>query len=261
MSDTTEQYLHVDTANRIRTITLDRPEARNAMTLAMRQRLCELFDEAGDDDDVDVVILTAVDPVFSGGVDIKEMAVMNPGKGLAKRMARNPATAVQEATKPVIAAVNGPCVTGALEIALACDIIVASERARFADTHARLGLIPAWGMSARLPRAVGLRKAKELSLTGNFIDAAEALRLGLVNHVVPHDELITRSRQIALDIAGADSAAARGLLALYKRGDGATLTEAIAYEDEVVGSWVVDRDATAARRGEVMNRGSEQIKR
>jgi enoyl-CoA hydratase len=227
----------------------------------MRERLCALLDEASADDAVDVIVLTAVDPVFSGGVDIKEVAATAPGRSVARRMSRNPATAVQEATKPVLCAVNGPCVTGALEIALACDVIVASDRARFADTHARLGLIPAWGMSARLPRAVGLRKAKELSLTGNFIDAQEALRLGLVNHVVPHEELQERTRQLARDIAGAEPGAVRTLLALYKRGDGATLTEAIAYEDEVVSTWVVDRDATSERRQAVMDRGSEQIKR
>ncbi len=255
----TAQQLLVDTSDGIRTITLNRPEARNAMTLAMRTRLCELFDEAGADDDVAAIVLTAVDPVFSGGVDIKEVADTAPGRSVAKVMSRNPATAAQEATKPILVAVNGACVTGALEIALACDIIVASERARFADTHARLGLIPAWGMSARLPRAIGLRKAKELSLTGNFIDAGEALALGLVNHVVPHEELLPRTRQLALDIAGAVPGAVRHVLALYKRGDGATLDEALRYEREVVDTWVVDRDATSARRAAVMQRGSDAI--
>ncbi len=207
--DTGDRFLHVETSDGIRTITLDRPEARNAMTLAMRTRLCALFDEASADDDVSAVILTAVDPVFSGGVDIKEVARTAPGKSVARVMTRNPATAAQESTTPILVAVNGACVTGALEIALAADVIVASERARFADTHARLGLIPAWGMTARLPRAIGMRKAKELSLTGNFIDAHEALALGLVNHVVPHEELIARTRQLALDIAGAVPAAVR----------------------------------------------------
>jgi enoyl-CoA hydratase len=254
-----DPFLHVETSDGIRTITLDRPEARNAMTLAMRTRLCELFDEAGADDDVTAIILTAVDPVFSGGVDIKEVAATAPGSGPPRVMSRNPATAAQEATKPILVAVNGACVTGALEIALACDIIVASERARFADTHARIGLIPAWGMSARLPRAVGLRKAKELSLTGNFVDAAEALRLGLVNHVVPHEELLPRTRQLALDIAGAEPGAVRKLLGLYKRGDGATLEEAIAYENEVIASWVVDRGAMASRRAATMLRGSAAV--
>jgi enoyl-CoA hydratase len=255
----TDEYLHVETSDGIRTITLDRPEARNAMTLAMRTRLCELFDEASADDDVAAVILTAVDPVFSGGVDIKEVAATAPAKGAARVMSRNPATAAQEATKPILVAVNGSCVTGALEIALACDIIVASERARFADTHARIGLIPAWGMSARLPRSIGLRKAKELSLTGNFIAAPEARRLGLVNHVVPHDELIPRTRQLAHDIADAEPGAVRTLLALYKRGDGASLDEAIAYENEVIASWVVDRGAMASRRAATMRRGSAAI--
>jgi enoyl-CoA hydratase len=110
-------------------------------------------------------------------------------------------------------------------------------------------------MSARLPRAVGLRKAKELSLTGNFIDAEEALRLGLVNHVVPHEELLPRTRQLAADIAAADPVAVTRLLALYKRGDGATLEEAIAYEDEVIAGWVVDRGAMASRRAAMKLQG------
>ena len=95
----------------------------------------------------------------------------------------------------MVCAVNGACVTGALELALSCTFIVASERARFADTHARLDVVAAWGLTALLPRAVGVRKAAELSITGNFVDADEALRIGLVNHVVPHEELLPFTRR------------------------------------------------------------------
>ena len=102
----------------------------------------------------------------------------------------NPIDAVGRMTTPVIGAVNGPAVTGGLELALGCDFLVASERARFGDTHARVGVTPGGGMSVYLPMAVGLRRAKEMSLTGNFVDAEEAQRIGLVNHVVPHDELL-----------------------------------------------------------------------
>ena len=101
----------------------------------------------------------------------------------------------------MVCAVNGACVTGALELALSCTFIVASERARFADTHARLNVVAAWGLTALLPRAVGLRKAAELSITGNFVDAEEALRIGLVNHVVPHEDLLTFTRALVDDIA------------------------------------------------------------
>ena len=119
--------------------------------------------------------------------------------------------------KPVIAAVNGVCVTGALELALSCDIIVASERARFADTHGKVGFRPAWGMSVFLPRAVGARKAIEMAITGRFLEADEALRCGLVNHVVAHDELMPFTYALAADIRALDRETVRDLLALFRR--------------------------------------------
>ena len=97
--------------------------------------------------------------------------------------------------KPVIGAINGPCVTGGFELALACDFLVASERAAFADTHARVGVMPAGGMSVFLPQVVGVRKAKEMSLSGNFMGAHEAFARGLVNHVVAHDDLLPGRRE------------------------------------------------------------------
>jgi enoyl-CoA hydratase len=166
------------------TVVFDRPAARNALTVAMRQRLEELCAEVDGDDDIDVVVLTGTDPAFCAGADMKEIA--SQGRALPPT---DPGRAIRGVRKPVIGAVNGPCVTGGLEIALSCDFLVASELARFADTHAHLGVLPRWGMSALLPRAVGVRWAKELSATRAVIDSAEALRIGLVNHVVPHDQL------------------------------------------------------------------------
>ncbi|HEY8216406.1 MAG TPA: enoyl-CoA hydratase-related protein, partial [Acidimicrobiia bacterium] len=182
--DATDTVTVLD-AEGVRTITIDRPEARNAMTWAMRERIAQLFDGASADDAIDVVVITGVDASFSAGVDLKELRAQT---GPVKRM--NPTIAARRCAKPTIAAVNGVCVTGGLELALACDVIVASDQARFADTHAKAGLMPGWGMSAALPTAVGRRKAVELALTGTFIDANEALRIGLVTHVVPHDELL-----------------------------------------------------------------------
>ena len=117
--------------------------------------------------------------------------------------------------KPVIGAVNGVAVTGGFELALACDFLVASERARFADTHARIGVQPGWGLTVLLPQAVGIRRARELSLTGNFLDAETALAWGLVNHVVAHDELLPTARQLAADIASNDQVGARRILRTY----------------------------------------------
>jgi enoyl-CoA hydratase/carnithine racemase len=126
---------------------------------------------------------------------------------------------------------------GGLEIVLACDVIVASERARFADTHAKAGLMPGWGMSAALPTAVGRRKAVELSLTGDFVDAQEALRIGLVNHVVPHDELLDRTYEVAQSIRAHDQAVVRRQVALYRRTNGLAFEDALALEREAADEW------------------------
>jgi len=145
--------------------------------------------------------------------------------------------------KPTIAAVNGVCVTGALEMALACDILVASEHARFADTHAKAGLMPGWGMSAALPAAVGHRKAVELSLTGTFVDADEALRIGLANHVVRHDALMARTYEIAQSIRVHDQGVVRRQVTLYRRTSGLPFDEALALERAATDEWRVSRQS------------------
>jgi len=227
--------LRTQVADRVLTLTIDRPEAKNALTLAMRQWMEQRAREVDGDDAVDVVVLTAVDPVFSAGADIKEIVAL--GSSLTPT---NPGGALRSIGKPVIAAVNGACVTGGLELVLSCDIAIASDRARFADTHAKLGALPRWGMSALLPRAVGLAKAKEITATGAFVDADEALRIGLVNHVVPHDELATRTRELCAAIIAANQPAVRASIDLYDRGNGMSLDEALALEAEVGAAWTVD---------------------
>jgi enoyl-CoA hydratase len=217
-----DDALLVDDDDGLRTITINRPEVKNALTAAMRSRLCDLLEEADGDAATRAVVITAVDPVFSAGVDFKEVAAGTAGAS------RNPGVALRAMSTPVVCAVNGACVTGALEIALSCTFVVASERARFADTHARLDVVAAWGLTGLLPRAVGVRKAAEMSITGNFVDADEALRIGLVNHVVPHAELVPFTRALAHDIAS--TGAVREVLTLYRRGDGLPLADALALE-------------------------------
>lgn len=231
-----EEHIKLSDAEGVRTITIDRPEARNAMTLAMRDRIVDLFTAASDDDAVDVVVITGADPSFSAGADIKEIRA-----GLPRQV--NPAVSVRSCAKPTIAAVNGVCVTGALELVLACDLIMASDRAQFGDTHAKAGLMPGWGMSAALPAAVGQRKAIELSLTGALVDAQEALRIGLVNHVVPHDELMLRTHDLAHAIRANDRDAVRGQIALYRRGQGVSFEDALALEREAADEWRESRNS------------------
>ena len=231
-------HLRVADDDGVRTITIDRPESKNALTTATRAELCQLLADADDDEAVRVVILAAVDPVFTAGVDFKDVSspvvsTLNPGQAL--RAMRT----------PVICAVNGACVSGGLELALSCTFVIASERARFADTHARLGVVPAWGLTALLPRAIGVRKARELSITGNFVDAAEALRIGLVNHVVPHEELASFTRTLAAQIADTD--AVGDVLSLYRRGEDLSLADAIDLEAAHVPSRPFDPAAFAER--------------
>ena len=124
----------------------------------------------------------------------------------------------QPRTKPLIGAINGVAVTGGFELALACDFLIASDRARFADTHSRVGIQPGWGLTVLLTEAVGVRRARELSATGNFLDAPTALTWGLVNHDVAHDELLPYCRQLAADIVSNDQAGVRQILATYAAG-------------------------------------------
>jgi enoyl-CoA hydratase len=210
----------------VRLLTINRPDVKNAMHGALRGELIAALGEADADDGVRVVVLTAVDPVFSAGVDFKNLE-RGPGES-GSPLDVNPASALRAMGKPVICAVNGACVSGALEIALSCSFVVASERARFADTHAMLGVVPTWGLTALLPRAVGVRKAREMSITGIFVDAAEALRIGLVNHVVPHEQLLPFSLGLAKQIP--DATAVNEMLDLYARGQDMSLDAALALE-------------------------------
>jgi enoyl-CoA hydratase len=220
------QHLRVDDWDGIRTLTIDRPEAKNALNGSLRGELRAAVTAADRDDKVRVVLLTAVDPVFSAGVDFKELE-RGPGE-TGSPLDITPAAAIRAMRKPIICAVNGACVSGALEIALSCTFIVASERARFADTHALLGVLPTWGLTALLPRAVGVRAAREMSISGAFIDATHAHRLGLVNHVVPHDQLRPFSLELAARIPA--NSAIGEMLDLYDRGQDLSLAAALAAE-------------------------------
>jgi enoyl-CoA hydratase len=166
--------------------------------------------------------------------------------------------------KPLIGAVNGVAVTGGLELALACDFLVASERARFADTHSRVGIQPGWGLTVGLAAAVGVRRAKELSATGNYLDAPTALTWGLVNHVVPHDELMAYSRRLAADIVSNDQAGVRRLLQTYDEGAQVTGAEAAALEIRISREWMATGQGGSpadveARRRQVVDRGRSQV--
>lgn len=239
-SDTTPVLLEV--SERIATVTLNRPEVRNALSSEVLRLLPELLREADGRADVDVVIVTGADPAFCAGLDLRELGSTGANLGVTSGgdvghrwdARRGPLPAM---SKPVIGAVNGVAVTGGLELALNCDFLVASERARFGDTHARVGVMPGWGLTVLLPQAIGIRRAREMSFTGNFMDAQEALAFGLVNHVVAHDELLAFTRALAADIVGNDQDGVRQIRRTY---------ESVAHDDD---AWETEaRDGRAWQR-------------
>ncbi len=203
----------VDVTDGIATITLNRPDARNALNPELATAFPAAVIECDARDDVFAIILTGADPAFCAGFDLREIATRDrgtePGPPPAYRAALPPHR------KPVIGAINGAAVTGGFELALACDFLIASEKARFADTHARVGVVPGWGLTVMLPEAIGIRRAKQLSLSGAFIDARTALDWGLVNEVVAHDQLLPRAREIATAISANPAHAVQAVMALY----------------------------------------------
>lgn len=166
--------LLVEKQDGIAVVTLNRPEAMNALSKALRSELYKAMVALDADPEVRVVILTgAGERAFTAGLDLKELGSDAGAMGAANAEGadENPVKAIELCKKPVIGAINGVAITGGFEVALACDVLIASENARFADTHARVGIMPGWGLSQKLSRLIGLYRAKELSLTGNFLSA------------------------------------------------------------------------------------------
>jgi len=191
--------------------------------------------------------------VFCAGLDLKELGSSTDLPDISPQW---PAM-----TTPVIGAINGAAVTGGLELALYCDVLIASERARFADTHARVGLLPTWGLSVRLPQKVGVGMARRMSLTGDYLSADEALRCGLVTQVVSHDELVPTARAVAASIVANNSAAVRSLLASYHRIDDAQTSAGLWIEAASAKQWMrrATGDDIAANRAAVIERGRAQL--
>lgn len=241
-------------------ITLNRPDARNALTGTLIVALREALADADADDSVQAVVLTGADPAFCAGVDLRMLGteggwdeVNVPGVPLGFPWI--------PLHKPVIGAINGATVTGGLELALACDILVASERARFADTHARVGMMPAWGLTARLPAAVGWGFARRMSLSGNFVDAPTALRVGLVTEVVPHEDLLSSALSLAADIGNNNQRAVSALLSSYREAQQHELDAQLITEERNSAAWMASFDPAqvAAARDQVMSRGRQQM--
>ncbi len=215
-------------------VTMWRPEARNALNAPMRSAVRQTLAELDADQSVRAIILTGADPAFCAGLDLKELAAGGNSGASAEVESLGPWAPL---SKPLIGAINGVAVTGGFEYALACDFLIASEHAGFADTHARVGIMPGWGLSVQLPRAIGVRRARQMSLTGNYIDARTALGWGLVNEVVVHADLLSRCRQLAADVGEVDGATIATYRQLYVDTEARSEPDAMAYERTHSSAW------------------------
>lgn len=242
-------------------VTMNRPEAMNALSSALREELARAMVEVNEDEAIRAVILTGAGTrAFTAGLDLKELGTQGLGAANAETPAANPVKAIEQCRKPVIGAINGVAITGGFEVALACDILIASENARFADTHARVGIMPGWGLSQKLSRLIGISRAKELSLSGNFLDAQTACAWGLVNRVVAADELLPAAKQLAADIATADPAMVQAYKALIDQGFAEPFGAAVALEHRISSARnaQVSGGEVEERRRAVMERGRAQ---
>ncbi len=243
--------------DRIAKITLNRPEVLNALNTTLKEELYLALDDIEKDEEIDVFILTGAGRAFCAGVDLKEVWQERKHIDVWER--------IRNLSIPTICAVNGYAITGGLELVISCDIIVASENAMFSDTHARVGTPPSGGLSQILPRLIGPNKAKELSFTANYISAQEALQLGLVNRVVPPDELQSVVEGIARDILSCDQKALRKIKYLINEGMKTTLERGMTLEalESLRGHYsqgLLPEEAEQ-RRQQVLERGRTQSKK
>jgi len=248
----------LDKTEGVATITLNRPEAMNALSKALRLELCAACQDVTNDRNIHALIVTgAGERAFTAGLDLKELGESGLGPANDRDAGTNPVFALSEMPIPVIGAINGVAITGGFELALACDIRIASTNARFADTHARVGITPGWGLSQKLSRFIGLSRACELSFTGQFLDAGTACEWGLVNRVYEPEQLMPAARDLARDMTTID----RDFLAVYKNlimtGFDRNLADGMAYENEISLPYNagVSMDEVENRRLAIIERG------
>lgn len=252
---TTRELVLTEQVGSTRILTLNRPEARNALSQALNHALlCELADAEGDVDTA-VILLAGSGDAFCAGLDLKELAV-NGFDGTDEE--EHCIGAVASTATPVIGLVDGPAVTGGFELALACDFLIASPAARFADTHSRVGIVPGDGLTARLAEAIGVRRARQLSATGQYIDAVTALAWGLVNEIVDAERLRERGLAVAEAFIAADAGTLHEVWKLYDAGTADRVVGAIARETEVLRTWVADASKLALTTSAVLEHGRAQ---
>ena len=236
-------------------VVLDRPEVRNALDGPTVEYLVSALTEFDASEAIDCIVLTGADPAFCAGLDLQavasgELDLAGGGPDLCQDF--------RQIDTPIIGAINGAAVAGGLELALLCDFLIASERATFADTHLKVGVHPSWGLTVHLPRAVGLPMAREMSLTGRYVRADEALRIGLVIRVVPHDMLLQSALEKAVQVSGSAPGIIGELRTTYREVTGLNLECGVAVERRRAARMGYDRASLDGRRMEVLKWGRAQ---
>jgi len=253
--------IEVEQQGKVGIVTLARPAARNALTAQMMQDLFRSVQELDASSDVNVIVVTGQDPAFCAGLDLKDLATTYKDIRLSAEGSTQQHGLLPRTSKPIIGAINGAAVTGGLEVALGCDWLIASEKASFADTHARVGVMPGGGMTIRLPQLVGINRARQMSFTGNFIDAKTAYQWGLVNEVCEHDSLMTRVIEQAKTIAEIDPLSVREIRTMYETLGNRSDDDAYLEEAKWSRRWMKERfDAATfeSKRDGIISRGSSQ---
>jgi enoyl-CoA hydratase len=252
----------VEVEDRVATVTLNRPEARNAISSELHRQLDATIADLDAREDVGCIVLTGADPAFCAGMDLKSLAT-EPRLDQQERQ-RNPIRfdgMMPPHEGPIIGAINGPTVTGGLELAMCCDFLIASERATFADTHARVGVMPGGGMTIRLPQLIGIDRARRMSFTGDYIDAETARAWGLVVEVVPHEGLLERAHALAASVASIPNEYIREFRRGYAEMGALSGADALAAENRWSRRWMeerFDQSRLAAEREKIVARGRSQ---
>jgi len=254
-----DPVIKVDIENEVALVTLNRPGAMNALSRELRTAIADAFEKLEADPSVRVVILTGAGKAFCAGLDLKELGQGRDSvQGTVET--KDPVTSISRFSGPIIGAINGVAITGGFELALACDVLICSSEARFADTHGRVGILPGWGLSQRLSRTIGIYRAKELSLTGNFLTAQQAADWGLANRVVAPDELLPAAKKLAADMLSLVPEALSGYKKLIDQGYAEAFGDALKTELKFSGAAnkSVRSADIEARREAIRQRGQTQ---
>jgi len=257
-----DPVLLVEKSGGVATVTLNRPKAMNALSFELRGLLGAAVEELEADPDIRVMILTGAGKAFCAGLDLKELGNAEGSFSDTNKtiQTKDPVRVLAQFSGPIISAINGVAITGGFELALAGDVLIASSQARFADTHARVGILPAWGLSQKLSRTIGISRAKELSLTGNFLSAEQAEQWGLVNRVVAPEDLLPAARALADDMLSVVPACLPAYKRLIDEGYAQNFGEAMETEQKVsaAANTGVSSQAIEERREAVRQRGKDQ---